>query len=182
MAQIVYTTATTANGMLADEHDGLDWLFSVQGEAPDMAPFTEHVGALVMGSHTYQWLLGQDDVLHSPEVWQAWFATRPVFVFTSRQLPVPAGADVRFCDGPVTDHLAALDEAAGERIVWVQGGGDLAGQFLDAGRLDRITITLAPAFLAAGKPLLPRTIEPAHLRLVGSRQVGQFVEVTYQMC
>ena len=147
-----------------------------------MAPFLGQAGVLVMDSHTYEWLLRQEDVLHSAELWQAWFGTRPVFVFTSRQLPAPHGADVRFCNGSVADHLSALEQAAGEKTIWVQGGGDLAGQLLDAGRLDRITLTPAPAFLAAGKPLLPRIIEAAHLRLVGSRQVGQFVGVTYQVC
>ena len=152
------------------------------GTPPDMAPFLGQAGVLVMDSHTYEWLLRQEDVLHSAELWQAWFGTRPVFVFTSRQLPAPHGADVRFCNGSVADHLSALEQAAGEKTIWVQGGGDLAGQLLDAGRLDRITLTPAPAFLAAGKPLLPRIIEAAHLRLVGSRQVGQFVGVTYQVC
>lgn len=54
---IVYNTATTANGFLATPDDSLDWLFQVQGEAPDMAPFTETVTVSVMGSSTYEWLL-----------------------------------------------------------------------------------------------------------------------------
>ena len=92
-------------------------------------------------------------------------------------VPMSASATAR---SPTT--CPPLEQAAGEKTIWVQGGGDLAGQLLDAGRLDRITLTPAPAFLAAGKPLLPPIIEAAHLRLVGSRQVGQFVGVTYQVC
>jgi len=49
--------------------------------------------------------------------------------------------------------------AAGARNVWIVGGGDLAGQFADAGLLDEVLVTIAPATLGAGAPLLPRRIE-----------------------
>lgn len=181
MSRIVFNTATTANGFLADEHDSLDWLFAVQGETPDMTPFTDGVGVLVMGSHTYEWLLWQDDVLHSPGVWESWSGAKPVFVFTSRELPRPAGSDVRFCKGPVVEHLPTFRQAAGGKDIWVQGGGDLAGQFLDAGALDRITVTIAPAFLTTGRSLLPRTLTPTRLTLAATHQVGQFVQITWDV-
>lgn len=110
MSRIVFNTATTANGFLADEHDSLDWLFAVQGETPDMTPFTDGVGVLVMGSHNYEWLLWQDDVLHSPGVWESGTAQSRVRVHV-RELPRPAGSDVRFCKGPVVEHLPTFRRA-----------------------------------------------------------------------
>ena len=50
-------------------------------------------------------------------------------------------------------------EAAGDRNVWVVGGGDLAGQFADHGLLDELLVMIAPVTLGAGRPLLPRRIE-----------------------
>jgi dihydrofolate reductase len=47
-------------------------------------------------------------------------------------------------------------EAAGGRNVWIVGGGDLAGQFADAGLLDEVIVSIAPVTLGAGRPLFPR--------------------------
>jgi dihydrofolate reductase len=49
--------------------------------------------------------------------------------------------------------------AAAGRNVWIVGGGDLAGQFADAGLLDEVLVTIAPVTLGAGAPLLPRRLE-----------------------
>jgi dihydrofolate reductase len=63
----------------------------------------------------------------------------------------------------VSGYVAPVHEemrrAAGERNVWIVGGGDLAGQFADAGLLDEVLVTIAPVTLGAGAPLLPRRIE-----------------------
>jgi dihydrofolate reductase len=40
--------------------------------------------------------------------------------------------------------------------VWVVGGGDLAGQFADAGLLDEVVVSIAPVTLGSGRPLFPR--------------------------
>ena len=67
--------------------------------------------------------------------------------------------DVRFVRGPVTDHLAQITEAAGEKDVWIVGGGDVVGQFHDAGLLDEVWVQYAPVTLGAGAPVLPRHVE-----------------------
>ena len=177
----IFNTATTANGFLADPNNSLEWLFQVESEAPDMEPFTQTVSVFVMGSSTYEWLLNTENMLEHPDKWTGFFGDRPSYVFTSRDLPVPPGVDVRFLNSSVPDALATITETAGDGVVWVMGGGDLVGQFLDAGVLDRIIMTIAPAFLASGKPLLPRTVYPGRLTLMGARTVGQFVEITYDV-
>ncbi len=55
-------------------------------------------------------------------------------------------------------HAAALEVAAG-KDVWLVGGGDLVGQFHDAGLLDEVWIQYAPVTLGAGAPVLPRHVE-----------------------
>ena len=59
------------------------------------------------------------------------------------------------------------------------GGGDLAGQFLDAGALDEIRLSVAPAALAGGAPLLPRDVGADRLRLVSATAYGQFARLIY---
>lgn len=176
---IIYNAATTLNGFLADEQDSLQWLFDVPGSddaESDIAGFLAGIDTLVMGSTTYEWLL---DNLDSPQELTANYGTRPIWVFTSRDLPVHEGTHVRLFNGPVTEALPQLRESGAN--IWVMGGGDLAGQFHDAGALDRITLTVAPVFLPAGRPTLPRRIESSRLRLAGHRQLGQFVELSYEV-
>lgn len=175
----VYYTASTLNGLLADESDSLDWLFSVPGPVPDIAAFDAGVTALVVGSTTYTWVLEHAGPEADAATWDQYFGGRPLFVFSSRDLPVPDGADVRILRGPVAEHLGALREAAGDGILWLQGGGDLAGQFADAGALDEIVISFAPATLPAGRPLLPRALDASRLELRDVERVGQFAILTY---
>ncbi|MGN6127392.1 MAG: dihydrofolate reductase family protein [Humibacter sp.] len=178
---IIFNTATTVNGYLADPENSLQWLFDVGGEEPPMDDFLDSIGSLVMGSTTYEWVLDHESLLAEPEKWQSFFGSRPTFVFSTRELPIPRGADVRVVSGPVQAQLPAIRDAAGEKHVWVEGGGDLVGQFLDVGALDRIVLSVAPVFLAAGAPLLPRTVLSDRLRLESVEQVGRFAVLTYDV-
>ncbi|HWD61677.1 MAG TPA: dihydrofolate reductase family protein [Humibacter sp.] len=178
---IIFNTATTVNGYLADDENSLQWLFDVGGDEPSLDPFLETVSVLVMGSTTYEWILEHENLLTEPEKWTVYFDSRPMFVFSTRELPVPDGADVRVVNGPVERHLAVILAAAGGGDVWVQGGGDLAGQFLDAGALDRIVLSVAPVFLGTGAPLLPRTVLSDRLELASVEQVGRFAVLTYDV-
>ena len=61
--------------------------------------------------------------------------------------------------GDVAPVHAEMVEAAGGKNVWIVGGGDLAGQFADAGLLDEVIVYIAPVTLGSGAPLLPRRVE-----------------------
>lgn len=180
MTKVVYYTASTLNGFLADAQHSLEWLFAVDDtDGPDIAAFMDTMGVFVEGSSTYEWVLNAENLMAEPHKWQQFYGAKPTYVFTTRQLPVPDGADVRFVSGSVADALAEIKAAAGDLAVWVVGGGDLAGQFLDAVALDELVITLAPATLSTGAPLLPRDVGADQLRLISATQVGQFAQLTY---
>ena len=68
--------------------------------------------------------------------------------------------------------------AADGRNVWIVGGGDLAGQFADAGLLDEVLVSIAPVTLGGGAPLLPRRLE---LRLEELGQNGDFAAAKYSV-
>ncbi|CAI9386240.1 dihydrofolate reductase family protein [Microbacterium sp. T2.11-28] len=180
MSRIIFDTATSLNGWIADEDDSLAWLFAVEGgTSPDPEVLPTNAGVLVEGSTTYEWVLAESDILAHPEKWREFHGDRPTFVFTTRDLPVPEGADVRFVSGPVAAVLPEIRAAAGGTDIWVVGGGDLAGQFLDAGALDEIAVSVAPVLLTGGAPLLPRRAEADRMRLVSARAVGQFARLVY---
>lgn len=180
----IYNTATSLDGFLATTDHSLQWLFDVPGaddEESGIGDFLAGIGAMAMGSTTYEWVVEHESLLERPETWSAWYGDRPTWVFTHRDLPVVEGADVRFTRAPVPDVHAELVAAAGERDVWLMGGGDLVGQFADAGLLDRIVATVAPVTLGSGAPLLPRFITSDRLTLVSATRRGQFAELTYNI-
>jgi dihydrofolate reductase len=180
MTAFVYSTATSVNGFIADESNSLDWLFAVdEADETAMAAFMQGVGVQVMGSTTYEWLLRHENLLEEPEKWSSFFGSITTRIFSSRDLPVPAGADARIIRGPVGEHIDDLVESAGGKDVWIVGGGDLAGQFLDAGHLDRVELSVAPVFLRDGAPLLPRLISSDRLRLVTVERNGAFARLVY---
>jgi dihydrofolate reductase len=153
-----YFTASSVDGFIADPGETLSWLLSrdVDPRGPmgyDL--FFEQVGALAMGSATYRWVLDHE-LGGDPS--RPWPYTLPTWVFSTRELP-PTSGDVRHVQGPVGPPHADMVAAAGDRDVWVVGGGDLAGQFADAGLLDDLWVQYAPVALGSGAPLLPRHVE-----------------------
>jgi dihydrofolate reductase len=75
-----------------------------------------------------------------------------------------------------------MRSAAGTKNVWIVGGGDLAGQFYDAGLLDELIVQVGSVTLGKGKPLFPRRVTSPPLVLVSARQVGTgFAELRYQV-
>lgn len=182
MTEVIYRTATSVNGFIADEDHSLDWLFAVDhADAPKHSEFLDRIGVIVEGSTTYEWVLRETDVLSNPARWREFYGGRPTFVFTSRRLQVPAGADVRFANGAIADALPTIFDAAGAQDVWLVGGGELAGQFYDSGALDRIELTFAPVALRAGAPLLPRRLESNRVSLTSVERYGQFVHLVYSV-
>jgi dihydrofolate reductase len=182
LSDVIYRTATSLTGFIADEQQSLDWLFAVDhAQAPSHAEFLAQIGVIVEGSTTYEWVLSEADLLERPERWLEFYGSRPTFVFTSRTLPVPDGADLRFVRGEVQHALPAIREAAGGQDIWLAGGGELAGQFADIGELHRLEITLAPVALPAGAPLLPRRLEADTLTLESLQRYGQFAHLVYSV-
>jgi dihydrofolate reductase len=169
-----YYTATTLDGFIADPDNSLDWLFTrARDEAGpgNYGDFIAEVGALAMGSTTYEWILDHEFAGKDPAEWR-WPYELPCWVFTHRELTVVPGADIRFVRGDVAPVHEQMVEAAGDKNVWIVGGGDLVGQFADVGLLDKVLVGIAPVTLGAGAPLLPRRIE---LRLEDVGRNGDFV-------
>ncbi|HKU62354.1 MAG TPA: dihydrofolate reductase family protein [Gemmatimonadales bacterium] len=174
-----YYTAATLDGFIADRHHSLDWLFQfgVEGTS-DYPEFIGQVGAVAMGSSTYEWVLRHLSGGNEGKV-QPWPYTQACWVFTSRSLPAVPGGDIRFVRGDVAPVHRDMLAAAGGKNVWLVGGGDLVGQFHDRGLLDEIIVTIAPVTLGAGKPLLPRAITTPPLVLVGNEVHGPFIQLRY---
>lgn len=91
------------------------------------------------------------------------------------------GANLRFVSGDVAAAWPEILDSANGGDVWVMGGGELVGQFIDAGLLDEMRLSVAPATLTSGRPLLPRNLGTNELTLTAARQVGAFAELIYEV-
>ncbi len=178
----VYYTASSLDGYIADERHAIDWLMQFPDDGNSSYPeFIARIGALCMGAHTYEWMWQHQIGPEAAEP-MAWPYAQPTWVFSSRDLPRRPDSDVRFARGDVRDAHATMAEVAAGKDIWVVGGGDLAGQFHDAGLLDEIIITMVPVTLGRGMPLLPRRITSPPLQLASVRQMGPaFVQLHYHV-
>lgn len=172
-----YYVASSLDGFIADADGGLEWLlqFGFETFQAHYDAFLEGIGALVMGSSTYEFILRED-----PAAWP--YEGRPTWVLTSRDLPAIDGADIRFASGGVDALLPRIAESADGRDVWIVGGGAVASQFLEAGALDLLHLTLMPVALGRGAPLLPISQVTPVLRLVQTTPFeGGAVELRYEL-
>jgi dihydrofolate reductase len=191
MSRVQYYCAATLDGYIADADDGIDWLTgyegSYEGAGAEPGPmsggggyegFYAEVGALVSGSVTYEFVL---EHISAGGTWP--YAGKPCWVFSSRDLPTPAGgqADVRIVRGAAADLFEEMIASAGGRNLWIVGGGNVASQFADAGLLDELHLTVVPVVLGEGKPLFDRGL-PEPLQLAGTRAFATgMVELRYEV-
>jgi dihydrofolate reductase len=171
-----YYCASSLDGYIAETDDTLEWLMgyegSYEGEDADDSPkggyegFYEGIGALVSGSVTYEFILAHMD---AGSEWP--YKGKPCWVLSSRELPEPEGegVDVRIVNGAVAELYDEMIASAGDRDLWVVGGGNVASQFADEGLLDEVIVTVVPVVLGAGKPLFDRRLPGGPMQLMGVR-------------
>ena len=96
-----YYTATSLDGFIATEDDSLDWLFPLGDVNETSYPaFIADIGALTMGSATYEWMLRHTDKI-AAQTGAAWPYSQPAWVFSTRPLPLVPKADIRLVQGDV---------------------------------------------------------------------------------
>ena len=192
MSKTQYYCAASLDGQIAEADDSLGWLLDYEGrfegEGVEPGPrgeggayedFYEGVGALISGATTYEFVL---DHLAEDSEWP--YKGKPWWVLSSRDLPVPEGeqVDVRIVNAKVADLYEEIVTAAGERNLWIVGGGNVASQFADEGLLDEVLVTVVPVVLGEGKPLFDRRLPGGAMQLIGTRAFDTgMVELRYEV-
>jgi dihydrofolate reductase len=193
VARTIYYCASSLDGYIAEADDSLDWLLGYEGayagEGAEPGPmsgggayerFYEGVGALVSGSATYEWILDHLDAAGGGE-WP--YKGKPFWVLSSRELPMPEGegVDARIANGSVAELYGQMSAAAGDRALWIVGGGGVASQFAREGLLDEVHLTLVPVALGTGKPLFAHPL-PGSMQLAGTSVFDNgMVELRYEV-
>jgi dihydrofolate reductase len=189
MSRTQYYCAMSLDGYIAESDDTLAWLMEYEGsfEGEGAEPggrggyerFYEGVGALVMGSATYEF------ILREPAAGPEWpYKGKPSWILSSRELPQPDGEDVDawIVDAKVPELHDEMIAAAGDRNLWVVGGGNVASQFANEGLLDDVLVTVVPVVLGEGKPLFDRRVPGGPMQLTGTTTFDSgMVELRYEI-
>ena len=155
---------------------GGPWTYdSGRGEpvGEDKAWFDETLarnGAVITGRGTYE-MAGHWGG-HNP--WDG-----PLFVVTHRPQEQPPGDEFIFV-GSVAEAIERAKTAAGEKQVYVMGGGQVIRQALAGGYVDQLTIIVAPVVMGGGKRLFEGFTQSLDLEHRGVRQspFATFIDYT----
>ena len=148
--------ATSLDGFIARLDGALDWL-PVEPEPNGYDEFIATVDAIVIGRKTFETVLS----------FGGWaYGKKPVVVLSSTmsELKVPTGAVCDLMAGEPHEIIARLTER-GMKHLYIDGGITIQ-RFLEAGLIQRMTITRIPVLLGSGIPLfgpLSRDIKFEHV-------------------
>ncbi len=128
-----------------------DWLFGGQTERDEQVQkeTSRTAGAVIVGGGTYN--------LAIKDAWggKTPFSV-PAFVLVEDMPDFTAEGFTFVLDG-IESALTQAREAAGTKNIWVMGGANLAQQYIRAGLLDELQITIAPVLLGKGLRLFEDT-------------------------
>jgi dihydrofolate reductase len=151
------------DGMIAGPNDELAWLDPYGNEEHGYAAHFASIDTLLIGRRTYDVVLGFPD-------WP--YEGKRVYVLTNH--PVTPRRDEQFISGSPAEVLAKI---SGVHIYL--DGGAVVRQFLAAGLVDDMTISIIPEILGSGIRLFDGG-PPATLELTGSQAFKSgLVQVRY---
>jgi dihydrofolate reductase len=148
-----------------------DWLFKlatfneihgggggeVNASTPVVEGWFENVGATIMGRNMFGPIRGE----WGEDPWRGWWGEEPpfhndVFVLTHyahEPLEMKGGTSFHFVTEGIEAALAQARETAGEKDVALGGGASVARQYLAAGLVDELELSVVPILLGAGERL-----------------------------
>jgi dihydrofolate reductase len=134
----------------------------------------ENIGATIMGRNMF----GGGPGAWGSDPWRGWWGEdppfhHPVFVLTHHAreaLQMQGGTTFHFVTDGIESALMQAREAARDRDISLAGGASVANQYLAAGAVDEIEVSIAPVILGAGARLF-EGLERGALKLTQVRAI-----------
>jgi dihydrofolate reductase len=170
--RITLYVAASLDGFVAAADGDVSWLDAYHDDesTADYGAFFADVDCLVMGSRTYEQVLGFGE-------WP--YERRPTYVVTGRDLP-RANDAVEFADRPVPELAADLRSRYDH--VWLVGGAQLAQAFLREDLVDELRLHVVPTFVGRGVRLFGHPGPSRAPTLVGTTTYDSgVVELRYDL-
>ena len=160
--KIIVHIATSADGYVARPDGNLDWL--TRRPAPKgfygLPKFSRSIDAKILGRKTFDL---------SVKMGASFSADNVHYVFSRGAPPPSVPPGVQFVTESIRAFAERLRKQAGKNI-WMMGGGEIIGSFLDEGAIDEFIITVMPMFIGEGIPLIARRHFQIPLRLLSLRR------------
>ena len=154
--KITLVAGITADGFIArHETHAADW--TSKEDKRHFSEVTKRIGAMIMGSTTY-------DTIGRP------LPGRRMFVMTNR----PDDYRIQGLE-PLTGEAAEICaklEKTGVKELAVIGGGKVYGQFMAAGLVDELILTVEPHVFGTGITLFAQALDQK-LRLISLERLGE---------
>jgi dihydrofolate reductase len=158
--KIIVYIATSADGFIARPDGSVDWLDRPRPKGNyGMGEFYRSIDTCILGRKTYDLSVsfGMRDG----------YADKKNYVF-SRTLKEATSRKVTVVNEDVTGFAGRLRAEKGKDI-WLVGGADLIGAFLDSQQVDEFIIHVIPKMIGEGIPLVAPRYRNLGLKLLGGR-------------
>ena len=211
MSKLLFSVSISVDGFMAGPNQSMEnplgvggmrlheWVFVLApwrkmhglegGEVNASSPMVEemfaNVGAVIMGRNMF----GGGPGPWGANPWRGWWGENPpyhmpVYVVTHHPrepLVMQGGTTFDFVtDGPA----AALTQAratAGDKNVLIAGGASIIRQYLSAGLVDEMTLSIAPVFLGSGKRPLDQLDPSLDLERIRVIEAPGVTHLTYRV-
>jgi len=172
--KIIVHIATSADGYIARPDGDIDWL--TNRPAPKgfygMPEFERSIDAKILGRKTFDL---------SVEMGARFSEKERHYVFSRHRPPASSPAGVQFVTQSIAGFAEGLRKEPGKNI-WMMGGGEIIGAFLDEGAIDEFIISIVPTFIGKGIPLLAPRHRDVSLRLRSTKSFPDgVVQVHYEV-
>ena len=175
--KIIVYIATSADGFIARKDGAVDWLDrpSTAGDY-GMGKFYKSIDTILLGRKTYdltvKFLEQGMEIPQSPGITHYAFSRRP---------PKQVLPGFEFVKEPINKFVKRLRAQKGKDI-WMMGGGEIIGSFLDAGDIDEFIIHVIPTFIGEGIPLIAPRHRTVPLKLLSVKKFSDgVVRLHYQV-
>lgn len=143
-----------------------------------------NVGATLMGRHMFG---GHPGPWDAKKQWNGWWGKNPpyhhpVFVLTHHArapLELEGGTTFRFVTGGIEAALEQARRAAGGKDVHLGGGANAGRQYLLAGLVDEMELSLVPILLGSGERLFDGVDDLRGLELVRTMATPKAIHMKF---
>ncbi len=165
MRKIIVYVATSADGYIARANGAVDWLDRprIAGNY-GMAAFYKSIDTVLMGRKTFE---------VAKRLGHTAYPGKTNYVF-SRRRRHDRKSQIQFIREAIGDFARRLPAAPGKHI-WLVGGGELIGCFLDEGQIDEFIIHIVPTLIGDGIPLISSRRRSLPLKLLSARSFSDGV-------
>jgi dihydrofolate reductase len=169
--KIIAYLAVSLDGYIARPDGDVEWL-NRRPHTIDygFAKFTASVDTILLGRGTYDWTTRYIRKHPGTPVFDARMTH---YVFT-RKPPKRGFPNVQFTSETAKACARRLRAQRGKNV-WMMGGGQLIGSFLDAGEIDEFDLHVIPVLIGKGIPLIAPRHRDIELRLLATKKYADGV-------